>query len=175
VVSNLSYFLHEANYVGNLTAGRGLIIIDEADMIEDSLLSFVEVHISKRRAHELGIEPPAKKTIESAWVDWAEYALDRVRTLRNSARKDSRELREIRHAKYLDRLVQNLQRLVEPATGLKGGGWVYTGYDKGDISFKPVRVDHLAADFLWRHGQRFLLMSATTISFQAMAETLGIE
>lgn len=170
--SNLTYFLYESNFVGNLALNRGLIVIDEADLIEDALLNFVTVHVSPHQQEEYGLVPPEKKTVESAWVDWAADAQGTVESL--LARADGRNLRDIRKRKALERLLGDIKRLNNEDTGLASGNWVYTGYDRGAIEFKPVRVHELAQDFLWRHGPRFLLMSATTISFQAMAESLGI-
>lgn len=171
VCTNTSYFLYEANYVGNLPLGRQLIIIDESDTLEDVLLSFVEVSISAKKAAEYGIQPPDKKTVESSWVEWAAMA---AATL-SGKHVHGDSVSSIRAKKALDRLRSNIQRLNDPKTGIASGGWVYTGYDKGDISFKPIEVNHLAQDYLWRHCKRFLLMSATTISFDVMATTLGID
>jgi hypothetical protein len=170
VCTNTAYFLYEANYVGNLPLARSLIIIDEADTLEDVLMSFVEVSITERKAKEYGIQPPAKKTVESSWVEWADSTRKRLAKVRISGS----DVRSIRARNSLTRLRANIERLNDAETGISSGGWIYTGYDRGDISFKPINVDHLAEDFLWKHCTRFLLMSATTISFDVMAETLGI-
>lgn len=174
VCTNTSYFLYEANYVGNLTLARQLIIVDEADLLEDNLLSFVEVHISKRKATELGITAPEKKTVESAWIEWALYAEQHLKDIRAKGTFAGTTVAAIRQRKSLDRLIGNIQRLNKPSTGLSAGGWVYTGYDKGDISFKPIEVSHVASDNLWKHSPKWLLMSATTISFEVMMESLGL-
>jgi ATP-dependent DNA helicase DinG len=172
VCTNLSYFLNESNFVGNLTYKRQLIIIDEADLIEDALLHFVTVAISPRQQKEFGISQPEKKTVESAWIEWAISAESTVRNLLR--KKPSAEIRSIRRHKSLSRLLDNIRRLNDPDSGLASGNWVYTGYDRGGIEFKPVRVDSLANDLLWRHCERWLLMSATTISFAVEADNLGM-
>lgn len=174
VCTNTSYFLHEANYVGNLTLARQLIIVDEADLLEENLLSFVEVHISKRKATELGITAPEKKTVESAWIEWALYAESHLRDVRSSGRFAGATVAAIRQRSQLDRLIGNIKRLNHGTTGLSAGGWVYTGYDKGDISFKPIEVSGIAHSYLWKHSPKWLLMSATTISFEVMMQSLGL-
>lgn len=174
VCTNTSYFLHEANYVGNLTLARKLIIVDEADLLEDNLLSFVEVHISKRRAEELGITAPEKKTVESAWIEWALYAEDHLKEIKSSGWYSGNTVSDIRNRRSLDALIGNVGRLNSKSGGLATGGWVYTGYDKGDISFKPISVDTIAYQYLWRHSPHWLLMSATTISFDVMMASLGL-
>lgn len=174
VCTNTAYFLHEANYVGNLPLARQLIIVDEADLLEDNLLSFVEVHISKRKAEELGITAPVKKTVEAAWIEWALYAEQHLKDVRASGRYDGNTISAIRDRRNLDNLIGNVRRLNDIEHGLNAGGWVYTGYDKGDIAFKPVQVDHLAHQYLWKHSPKWLLMSATTISFDVMMRSLGL-
>lgn len=170
VCTNTSYFLYESNYVGNLPLGRDLIVIDEADTLENILLSFVEVRVTERKAKEYGINPPTKKTVESAWIDWARLAKKTLSGIHISGDSVS----SIRARNSLNRLRANVKRLNDPKTGLASGGWIYTGYNTGQIAFKPVQVDHVAQEYLWDHCKRFLLMSATTISFDVMAETLGI-
>lgn len=174
VCTNTNYFLHEANYVGNLTLARQLIVVDEADLLEDNLLSFVEVHISKKRAEQLAITAPEKKTVESAWVEWALMAEDQLKKERKHERYSGSTVTAIRERRYLENLIGNVRRLNAEGTGLSGGGWVYTGYDKGDISFKPVTVNTIAHQYLWKHSPRWLLMSATTISFDVMMQSLGL-
>lgn len=170
VCTNTSYFLYEANYVGMLPLMRDLVIIDEADTLEDVMLSFVEVHITAKRAKEWHLPPPERKTVESAWVEWAAESKHR---LANRV-VHGKSLEAIRERQILQRIRNNIERLNDPETGLAAGGWVYTGYKTGDITFKPVNIGHLTHDYLWRHAPRFLLMSATTISFDVMATTLGI-
>lgn len=171
VCTNTSYFLHEANYVGSLPRARKLIVIDEADTLEDALMGFVGVTITPQRAKELNIGPPAKKTVESSWVEWAKSSLETV----SGIRVTGNTVRDIRRRNYVAGLKANLTRLCDADSGIQSGGWVYTGYAEGNIQFKPVQVSDIARDFLWRHCSRFLLMSATTISFDAMAENLGFQ
>lgn len=175
VCTNTAYFLHEANYVGNIPLGRQLIVVDEADTLEDVLLSFVEVHISKRRSIELGIAAPDKKTVESSWVEWALYADAHIKSIIKADKFKGDSVAAIRQRKSLVNLSRGIQRLNHPDTGIAQGGWVYTGYDKGDISFKPIAVDHVAHDYLWKHAPLWLLMSATCISFPVLMSTLGYQ
>jgi Rad3-related DNA helicase len=52
-----------------------------------------------------------------------------------------------------------------------------TGYSDSPprVTFRPIKVDRYARDYLWRHGRRWLLMSATIISAEQMALDLGLE
>ncbi|GAJ23146.1 unnamed protein product, partial [marine sediment metagenome] len=51
--------------------------------------------------------------------------------------------------------------------------WVFLPGDDHWV-FKPVFVSRYADRLLWRHGKRFILMSATIISPDEMARSLNI-
>ena len=177
VCANSYYFLYEANYVGSLSH-RDLIIIDEVDTIESILMSFVEVNISERRIQEFNLPKPEKKTVSSTWLPWAEEALDiakkQVLNSRQLSLFDTPDLKNIRKGKRLDGLVSDLRRLVNPDSGLATDNWVYDGYNNNNIIFKPITIAPYAEEFLWRHGKRFLCMSATIISTTELVESLGL-
>ena len=175
VCTNSYYFLYEANYVGNTALGRKLIILDEADTIEDVLLQFVTVNVSERMQKEYGIQSPERKTVESAWVTWAVDAERIVANYLKSGKCAGYTIDSIRRRIRTERLLANIRRLNNEKTGISAAGWIYTGYDTGNISFKPIEVKNLAKTFLWKHCSKWLLMSATMISFQVMAESLGVE
>ncbi len=46
--------------------------------------------------------------------------------------------------------------------------------DAGPLSLKPVRVDRQAPSYLWEHADRWLCMSATVISGDVEAQSLGL-
>lgn len=180
VCSNTYYFLYEANYSGSM-AGRKLIIIDECDTLETILMSFVEVNITHKKLVEFGLPVPSKKTVESAWIEWAVECHEILDTLW-AKEKDgidfSSTLPQIKRNKSLGQLLGDICRLLDPKDGLQSGGWVYTGYstDKDtNVIFRPIRVNDYCYEYLWKHGDKFLLMSATIISSQEMANSLGLD
>jgi Rad3-related DNA helicase len=173
VCSNLAYFLYESNYVGGLRHNRDLIIIDEADLLEDQLLDFISVSITPHQQREYRIPVPEKKTVETSWVEWAEDTKALLSRLKEQNFGD--DISGIRKKRAVARLYKDVTRLTDPDTGIAKGNWVYTGYDRKMIQFKPIRIAPYAQDYLWQHGPRFLLMSATTISFASQAEALGLE
>ena len=77
-VLNTSYFLTECNHIG-LFKGRDLVIVDEADTLENELMGFVSLEISAKRVRELGLGEPEKVTKPESWVEWTEQAIDKVR------------------------------------------------------------------------------------------------
>jgi Rad3-related DNA helicase len=176
VCTNIAYFLHEANYIGSLPLKRDLIIVDEADLLEEQLLSFVTLTISERQQQEYGIYVPDKKTVKESWIEWADTTsrhLDDLVTLYRTAPNES-DIKLLKREREVKSLASDLAILHHPEDGLANDNWIYTSYDRGLIEFKPIRVNALAHSRLWRHCDRFLLMSATMISFHSMAESLGL-
>lgn len=170
-VLNTSYLLHEANYVGGFS-GRGLVIADECDLLDAAICGFVSVQISEKRMGELGIDAPKKVTVESSWEEWAEgvepVVKEAAREARERARRTSQP-RDVRSANYLSSLQRRVTSLRK---GLAEGGWVYTG-TRDRVEFKPVWPHSVAQEALWRHGKKWLLMSATVINAEALMMTLG--
>lgn len=166
-VLNTSYFLSECNGPGAFSRG-GLVIADEADCLEAELMLHVEVRISERRLKQYGLGVPKYVTKEESWREWAETAYEKVRG--NPPRSlDVQDVKTVRERKRHAILVEKLRALRE---GLDVGGWVYTG-DRSVVAFKPVTVCGLGQDKFWRHGDKFLLMSATVISADELLESLG--
>lgn len=175
-VLNTAMFLNEANYVGGFS-GWPWVCLDEADVLEHELMSFVELEISPRLIQRLGLEPPRYKTKQEAWVEWAErVALPRV------SEKISElvgpewcgaKLSEIRELKSLERIREKLMFFLRE---INVGPWANCSRDaeKGPWIFKPVFVGRYANRYLWKHGERFLLMSATIVSKEQMCRNLGI-
>lgn len=176
VCSNTYYYLYEANHVGTLR-NRELVIIDECDGLENILMSYVEVSFSQRQVTDLKLPTPSKKTVEEAWLDWGNESKEILRdqTLGLAEPSYSSSIQYVKQYNRVNRAYSDILRLTDPAFGLPAGGWIYTGYGEGNIQFRPVKVSQMAEQCLWRHGLRFLLMSATIISTQEMADSLGLE
>jgi len=177
--TNTFYFLYEVNYVGAL-GGRDLIVVDEADTLERTLMSFITVEITQRRVEEFELPTPDKKTVASSWLSWAQETKEHVdRLVRRHHQqplfKAEPDLRDVKRANRLSTLRSDINRLLDPTYGLEQGNWVYDGYRDNHIIFKPITVAPYARDYLWRHGVRWLLMSATIISVDEMKESLGVD
>jgi ATP-dependent DNA helicase DinG len=176
-VVNTPYLLTEANHIGKLS-GREFTIVDEADMLESSLMNHVSVEIGERRLERYGWEPPARVTVEDSWVEWLDATIADVRVRYARVGDVSKDVRVAREARYLSQLQS---KLADIRDGIPSGNWVYTGRANSDpahrygpgVSFRPARVDHLGREYLWRHSNKWLLMSATVISSDEIVESLG--
>ena len=166
-VLNTSYFLSECNGPGRFSRG-GLVIADEADTLESELMGHVEVRISERRLKQYGLGVPRYVTKEESWREWAEEAYEKVRNTRLSLPSHD-EVKANRERKRHSLLVERLKGLAEE---IQAGGWVYTG-SRDFVAFKPVTVSAFGPSKLWRHGDKWLLMSATVISSDELLESLG--
>lgn len=174
-VLNTSYFLTDANKGEGAFRGRDLVILDEADLLEQELMSHCQLEITQSRMKKMGMEPPKRKTVEASWYEWVQReALPTTRDYLERLSKpwdNSTDARGIRAYYATNRLVAELEDL--EAT-LPEGGWIYDGYDRGNVVFKPVKVTRYGAKYLWPHGRKFLLMSASILSHHSMAEELGL-
>jgi Rad3-related DNA helicase len=168
-VVNTALFLTEANYVGQFS-GWPWLVLDEADLIEASLLSFIELEITKHWIDRLGLDPPARKTVEEAWIDWAKnLALPSV-TAELERLQNAYGVEDMRRQQDLERMQRKLDIFLNEVTATK---WVFMPEEERWV-FKPVYVSRYAEKNLWRHADRFILMSATIISPDEMAHSLGI-
>lgn len=174
-VLNMSYALAEWK-LGDRSkfSGRDLTIIDECDELEGAVMQDVEVYISEKMQRDLNVHPPEKKTVNEAWVEWVADAIPKVKRAIEGIDPGTRDPRKLKRARRLKSLLSNLRLLDE---GLREEKWVYTppNKDKGPIIFKPIHVSDYARSVVWDHSDRFLCMSATIISPQEMAESLGLE
>lgn len=183
-VANVAYLLTIQNFQDDFT-GEPFVIIDEADTLEGELMRFVEFSLSHRQLKKYDLSPPEKKTVADVWIEWVrETAWPKIlreldRFIGDSADWSPEEKKE--HA----RLTSWRWKLrIIGGWDYESNGWdpdytmdnwVYTDYDRGGVTFKPVRVGEFARPYLWDHGQKFLLMSATIISAEQMAQDLDLE
>jgi len=174
-VLNTAYFLSEANYVGEFSKQK-FLVIDEFDEVESQLMSFVELSITKRQLDRYGIQPPQFKTKHEAWLAWAKDTVSilfpRLASLKATA--DSSDwggvdFRSLREAKRLDRLVAKLRYFIKEVNST----WVpYFGADVW--TFKPTWVSKYANGVLWDHADKVLGMSATILDPNQVSRNTGL-
>lgn len=174
-VVNTAYLLADANKGGRYFSGRDLVIADEADLLETEILNATELVFPQYRMKQLSIIPPKKKTVEDSWLEWIHREAipkmqDYVGNLPDpwEMGDGAEDAKEARLAREL------LQRLHDVGHEMKGNGWVYDGADDGHVIFRPVNVNTLGRKMLWPHGKKWLLMSATILSADMMADDLGM-
>jgi len=161
-VLNSAYALTEWNGPGRFS-GRGLVVVDECDTFESVVQGHISVYVSARRMARYGWEPPKKVTVAACWEEWLDAQIPRGEALQETV-GDEKEL------KRLDRLLRQM-RVVRD--GIRNGlPYAFTGRG-GAVEFKPVVVSDYCKEAVWKHGTKWLLMSATVISSSQMLRGLG--
>lgn len=144
---------------------RDLIILDEADKLEGELMSFIEVVIPKALRSQLDVKLPQGVGKIESWRLWLKDLHSKLRGIE------------------LDEELEELPEKIERILNLIDDFWVVDQYEdarKKNTTYKPVRlrptqIRDYARPYLWDHGKRWLLMSATIISAAQMAKDLGLE
>lgn len=176
-VVNTAYLLAETRAKQSACRAKGeggVVVVDESDTLEGVLMGAVEVRVSSGQMGRLGVDPVKKsarvKTVEKWMLDVAEAARERRKKLAG----DSLEMQ--REKKRLGDLASRLTVAAGELGDDDGwGDWVRDYDDDDSFILKPVVVDKAAGARVWRHGDRWLCMSATLISAQEQAESLGLE
>jgi ATP-dependent DNA helicase DinG len=187
VVTNMSYFLTEIQH-GKQFAGRGFVVVDEADTLEDALLDQVSVQITQFDVEKMKLGAPALKTKFEEWHKWAVEALKTVRLSEQAASMELQQYNSeeawhtapitlIREARNLGRLAGKMAFFLKYVDQY----WVWetsdsytrTGGKYWKWIFKPVRVDQFG-DMVFNAGGKFLLMSATILDAFQYERNVGL-
>lgn len=187
VVTNTAYYLNEIRYAKQF-AGRGLVVIDEADTLEDMLLDQVSVQITEYDVEKMSLGRPVFKTKWEEWKVWAEKTFVAMRAKEQDLQMelknyDSEEKWEtapvklIRDAKFTSRLVGKLGFFLKAVdknwVWEQGEGKTRAGAKYWKWIFKPIRVDQFG-DIVWKSGDRFLMMSATILNNKQYERNVGL-
>jgi len=172
-ILNTHYYLNEVNFAGQLSKQK-VVIIDEADTLDNIFINFVGLSVSKGQSKKLNIGYPEKVTKLESWIEWAGDALEKLELYKQWKEDDddclTAEEAEVEKIK-ITRLKKNIQQFIS----LVQDDWIYSS-GAGFSEFKPVWITpEVAEKFLWSHAQKFVLMSATLPPKAVFAETLGLK
>ena len=191
-ILNYHYFLTEANYVGRFT-GYPLVVGDEADVLEGLLTGFIELRVSRTRLDSLSLAPPQYRTATArfglySWRQWAEQEgkskieaqMDKLAThmsrLRPNQQLTDRDQQAVREYKSLEALLSKLSMF----TNHMDESWIFQEQKngRGQVEgwvFQPTWLTpELSHQYFFRHGEKFVLMSATFPPKAVLAEMLGL-
>jgi Rad3-related DNA helicase len=164
-VLNMAYYLQEVNHAGGFD-NRELVVLDEADETEKALMDFIELRISDSMVNRYNLTHPKFKTKPESWREWANETLQIV-TFQLSKLNSLWGTEDLREKQQLERLKRKIEFFIVEADD----GWVFDGVN----TFKPIRVAKYAGSFLWKHADKFLLMSATLAPWHQLIRDLGID
>ena len=188
---NFSYFLAEIQYAGRFS-GRPFTIVDEADSLENTLLNNVTLEFTEKALYRLGIENgPKMKTATSkdglsSWSDFGRVAYDRamslhkdiVKEVENMDKRDEEAvLSKLRDAKFFIHIAERCKIFLNNMDR----GWLYEeveryGSRQGKTIFRPTWLSpELSNEFLFKHSQEWLLISATFLPMVVLCKQLGLD
>ena len=185
-VTNFPYFITESTYSGKLTP-RKVLIVDEAHNAESVLSNFVEVSVSQYFCDKLiKCEWPAKITPVNfvKWVKNVYFPALQIKVAHFEEQLEKmglmsklQELRTI-SVKY-EMLSSHAKKLEKFLKDYSSDNWVMEvqetekrGYKK--VVYRAIDVAKFAEEYLFRMGQKVLLMSATILDPVSFAKSLGI-
>ena len=165
---NYDYAILELNYVKHF-GKRNLLILDEAHNIENKLMRSMELNLYNKR-----LEKDIKKVISPStlasgdykdWIMEIDAIYDSYRDIDIKDLPKNKAERIHSTAIRLNQLRDNLEN--EPKN------WVIDP-NKDGVSFKPLRVHDYAKDYLFKHGEVCLFLSATILSHKMFSKWLGL-
>jgi Rad3-related DNA helicase len=182
-ILNYEYWITEANYVGEF-GNEDLVIIDEADALEGVMSKFIGLEFSEGMMRNIGLGVPKYKTTSSKhflddWRQWARTAAFKVNRKIEDVKVILKDMREsdpeiIKRKERLTGILRKLNAFYEHVDDT----WIYEEKEWGgkkSIGFRPTWITkELAEKYVWGHGKKFVLMSATFPPLPVLAKVLGI-
>ena len=186
-VANFAYFLTETNSSGKIKP-RKLLVIDEAHNIENELSRFIEITVSERFAkHNLKLKFPRNVTqfqavrwIREEYLPAVTLKLQHVETQieKLGLKAKLNDLKAI--AQMYDMLSSHVDKLVNFLRNYSKDNWVMDlvkgeGRSMRKFSFRPIDVSPWSEEYLFRTGEKVLMLSATILNKEAFCQNLGIK
>ena len=166
---NYDYAILELNYVKHF-GKRSLLILDEAHNIEDKLMRTMEINLYNRQ-----LEKDIKKVISPQTLKSAEKGEWIMEIDAIQGHYSDIEIKDLPTNKA-DRINSTIAKLKGLKNNLEKepGNWVIDADEHG-VSFKPLRVNHYAEDYLFKHGDVVIFLSATILSHKMFSKWLGLD
>tara|TARA_R100000657_G_C4681878_1_gene131252 strand:+ start:1823 stop:3448 length:1626 start_codon:yes stop_codon:yes gene_type:complete len=185
-VTNFPYFLTEATYSGGITP-RKILVIDEAHNTESVLSNFVEVSVSQFFCERIVKCKWPDKVTPINFVKWIENVyypklqsqiMHFEQQIERLGLQDKiKELSSV--ALKYDMMTSHSGKLEKFLKDYDKDNWVMEkqetekrGYVK--VTYRAIDVSNYAEEYLFRLGQKIILMSATILNPDTFAQSLGI-
>lgn len=166
---------------------RPLIVLDETHNLEAELISFMTTSISVQDLKEFELTGltriPKQNMSESNKFEWlfgkclsaykTRYA-NELATLEDMDGGSSDYYFQTRKTKYLDTIICMICRLREQLQETNTPG-ICVQTSPYEISFKPLYANRIAKNYLYKFGDRILLMSATVFNKKQFCKNVGIK
>jgi len=184
-VLNYTYFLFEANFVGQFS-NLEYLVCDEGDTLEGQLSAFISLNIPLQTIKNYKVGYPSRKTstakdgVES-WKDWGAKFKNKVngsigKLMAEAGEWDSISSEwQVSKMKQLNR-ARNLLSKLNMFTDYVDENWLMEvgKFDKRIRFYPDWIVPELAEKYFWQHSEKFLLMSATFQPVPVLSKLLGL-
>ena len=186
-VVNFPYFLTEATYSGGITP-RHVLVLDEAHNIEQELSRFIEISVSEwfsKKTLKAGwtsseTQFQAYKWVRDIYFEKVEARLKHIEGMMSKYGGLQDKLDEMMNfATQMEMLKSHVDKIKVFLKHYDKDNWIvefdnFKGRGKRRITFKPVDVSKFASDYLFRLGNKVLMMSATILDRDSFCQSLGI-
>lgn len=186
-ITNFSYFLTEKNYSKKLPSKK-ILIIDEAHNLESELTRFIEISVSEYFSEKiLKLKIPKELNTQFKVFNWIknEYYLSvKKKTEFISKQLDkfglnSSKLEEFKKiTNRYEMLTSHLAKIEQFVSIYEKDNWVFDIDKTNDkyvkFIFKPIDISAYAKDYLLQYADYVIFMSATIVSHEGFAISLGL-
>jgi len=179
-ILNYQYFILATNY-GKAFSGKEIVVCDEADKLDDILLSFVSLAISDRDIHQYKLPNPHtlyKTPCENGIKSWKIWAGKSAGIMKKRIDKipDDAKRSMLENAEGFKNKLDKFIKLVDETWRLSVGRNRYGEF----WLFKPVWITPEMTDEYFRNhvggesGGKLVMMSATLKALPALSQETGI-
>ncbi len=162
-ILNTAYWLAEANYIGKLSRQK-FVIIDEADKLDPECVSFVGLVLNKFDIKKYRLSAPKFITKLESWKEWGVKTYGIINRMFPGEMKRDEKSKDVAKGYRFKKKLKMFNSMVDES-------WIFEKTKYGSWVFKPVWISKkLGKEYIWRHSDRFLLMSATP----PMPSSLGL-
>lgn len=187
-VTNFSYFLTEKNYSGKLP-NKKVLIIDEAHNLESELSRFIEISVSGYFSDKiLKLKVPKDVNTQFKAFKWIKdfyypKVITRLEFIKNQLDKFGLNTQKLEEFKKITNQVEMLsshEKKIKQFIDLYDkDNWVFDIEKTNDkylkFIFKPIDISHYSKQYLLNYADYVIFMSATIISHEGFAETVGLD
>lgn len=184
-VTNYSYFFAETTYSGQLKPRR-VIVLDECHRLEEELSKHIELEFMERFATQiLGVTPSKPIKTQKQALDWLRdhYKPGVEKLLKQTladidANKNLDEIKLLQLVSQQEKLDKHLCKVNRFLGTYSEENWILNvdldSKKFKKFQFKTIDVSEYSHDYMFNHGERILLMSATVMNKTAFCESVGI-
>jgi Rad3-related DNA helicase len=192
-ILNYDYLLNACNYTGNFSVlkdpAKNFNVLDEADSIENTLINFVTMTFTSYGLNRLGLKNEIeelkhtskdKEKLLSSWKFFAELAMAHAQEIKKDLNirianfcsvLTPDNIRTLKDQVGIVRMMEKIKLFIENVDET----WLYDDSQENRYIFRPLWLnEEIANQFMWRHSEKWLLMSASFLPVHIECKRLGI-